>query len=104
MVGAAHAQHTGMVQRPVDRHVTLHEATLPVHSVGNNLNRYGFIAWFEIRVSPGIVKTLNVRQFFNSAQHAIQGFARVQEAMPENSVLRGIEWVFPTPENGGLNE
>ena len=58
--------------------------------------RYGFLALFEIRVAPGVVKVLDVRQFFDTEQSAVQGFMRVQAAMPNQAVLANLVWINPT--------
>ena len=58
--------------------------------------RYGFLALFEIRVAPGVVKVLDVRQFFDTEQLAVQGFMRVQAAMPNQAVLANVVWINPT--------
>lgn len=58
--------------------------------------RYGFMALFEIRVAPGVVKVLDVRQFFPTEQLAVQGFMRVQSAMPDQAILASVTWLGPT--------
>ena len=69
---------------------------VPVYDRGHDQNRYGFKAIFEVRVAPGVVKTLDVRQFYSTEQLAVQGFMKVRSAMPIHAVLVHVEWVSPT--------
>ena len=68
-------------------------------SVGEE--RYGFSALFEVRVSPGVVKTLAVRQYFASEEHAVQGFLRVRTSLSGSAHLVHVNWISPT-EGGEL--
>ena len=43
-----------------------------------------------------MVKVLDVRQFFDTEQLAVQGFMRVQAAMPNQAVLANLVWINPT--------
>lgn len=76
----------------------------PAASRTGDGGRYGFMALFEIRVAPGVVKVLDVRQFFASEQLAVQGFMRVQEAMPDQAVLAGVTWIGPTEGQQGIGQ
>jgi hypothetical protein len=58
--------------------------------------RYGFAAIFEWRIAPGVVKTFDVRQFYSTEALAVQGFMRVQSALPSGTDLIHIEWMAPT--------
>jgi hypothetical protein len=69
---------------------------VPVYDRGHDQNRYGFNAIFEIRVAPGVVKTLDVRQYYSTEQLAVQGFMKVRSAMPADAILVHVEWVSPT--------
>ena len=69
---------------------------VPVYDRGHDDNRYGFNAMFEIRVAPGVIKTLDVRQFFSTEQHSVQGFMKVRSAMPADAVLVYVQWITPT--------
>ena len=71
-------------------------------SVGGQ--KFGFHAHFEIRVAPGLVKPMEVRQYFNSEEHAVAGFLRVRNAMVDNAHLVSIVWVTPTDSQQGLGQ
>ena len=64
--------------------------------------RYGFLALFELRIAPGIVKSFDVRQFFPSEQLSVQGFLRLQSAMPSGTVLVHVDWLSPTTGESGI--
>lgn len=79
--------------------------TLPVpvyNRSGHDAVRYGFQAVFEIRVAPGVVKTLEVRQFFATEQLSVQGFMKVRTAMPGQAELVYVTWIAPTQGGGGV--
>lgn len=58
--------------------------------------RYGFSAIFEVRVAPGVVKTLDIRQYFASEEHAVQGFMRVKASLSGTAHLVHVNWITPT--------
>ncbi|MCH1583355.1 MAG: hypothetical protein L7S63_09575 [Flavobacteriales bacterium] len=58
--------------------------------------RFGFYAIFELRIAPGIVKTLDVRQFFGSELQSVEGFTRVRSSVPDNAYLVSVQWFYPT--------
>jgi len=64
--------------------------------------RFGFLALFEVRFGPGVIKTLDVRQFYSSEQQAVEGFMRVKASMPVNAVLVEVTWVSPTEGHSGV--
>lgn len=72
--------------------------TLPSYGAARSQGdgRYGFAALFELRVAPGVVKSFDVRQYFPTEQLAVQGFMRVQNAMPNGSILVAVNWIAPT--------
>ena len=72
--------------------------TLPVGEYGRSMGeeRYGFLAIFEVRVSPGVIKTLDVRQYFGSEQLAVQGFMRVKASLAGKAQLVHVNWISPT--------
>ena len=79
--------------------------TLPVPVYdrnGHDANRYGFQAMFEIRVAPGVVKTLEVRQYFATEQLSVQGFMKVRTAMPGQAELVYVTWISPTQGGGAV--
>ncbi len=82
------------------------EGTLPQGGLARSFQegRYGFLALFEIRVAPGVVKVLDVRQFFANEQLAVQGFMRVQAAMPDQAVLANVVWLNPTEGHMGIGQ
>jgi len=97
--GIAQAQTTGSaVRHALTGFDNSYANTLPVpvYDRGHDDNRYGFNAMFEIRVAPGVVKTLDVRQFFSTEQHSVQGFMKVRSAMPADAVLVYVRWISPT--------
>ena len=71
-------------------------------SVGGQ--KFGFHAHFEIRVAPGLLKPLEVRQYFNSEEQAVAGFMRVRNAMVDHAHLVSIVWVTPTDSQQGLGQ
>ncbi len=75
---------------------------VPVYDRAHDDSRYGFNAMFEIRVAPGVVKTLDVRQFFSTEQLSVQGFMKVRSAMPADAVLVYVQWVTPTSGTGPI--
>ena len=75
-------------------------ATGPARSFEDG--RYGFMALFEVRVAPGIIKTLDVRQFFASEQLTVEGFMRVKAAMPSNAELVHVTWLTPMEGQAGI--
>jgi len=58
--------------------------------------RFGFHAIFELRIAPGIIKTLDVRQFFGSELQSVEGFTRVRSSVPDNAHLVSVQWFYPT--------
>jgi len=64
--------------------------------------RYGFLALFELRVAPGVIKTLDVRQFFATEQLTVEGFMRVKTSMPASAELVHVTWVTPTQGQTGI--
>ena len=79
--------------------------TLPVGGWNRSGDeRYGFNAIFELRVAPGIVKVLDVRQYFASEQQAVQGFLRVRTAMPEGAYLVSVQWTGPTQGQANIGQ
>lgn len=64
--------------------------------------RYGFMALFELRVAPGVIKTLDVRQFFPTEQMTVEGFMRVKAAMPTTAELVQVTWLTPTEGQTGI--
>ena len=75
---------------------------VPLYDRGHDQNRYGFNALFEVRVAPGVVKTLDVRQYFSTEQLSVQGFMKVRRAMPADAVLVYVEWISPTSGNSPI--
>ena len=75
--------------------------TLPTDAHAKSLGdeRYGFIALFEVRVAPGIVKSLEIRQYFGNEEHAVQGFMRVKASLTQAHLVH-VNWVTPT--EGGV--
>ena len=71
-------------------------------SVGGQ--KFGFHAHFEIRVAPGLIKPMEVRQYFNSEELAVAGFLRVRNAMVDDAHLVSIVWVTPTDSQQGLGQ
>ena len=63
--------------------------------------RYGFAAIFEVRVAPGVVKTMDVRQYFGSEELSVQGFMRVKASLAGKAHLVHVNWLTPT-EGGNL--
>ena len=79
--------------------------TLPVGGLNRSGDeRYGFNAIFELRVAPGVVKVLDVRQYFASEQQAVQGFLRVRTAMPEGAYLVSVQWTGPTQGQANIGQ
>ena len=76
--------------------------TLPVdaHARFSGEERFGFIAIFEVRVGPGVVKTLEVRQYFANEEIAVQGFMRVKASLSGQAHLVHVHWISPT--EGGV--
>ena len=70
---------------------------------GSN-ERYGFHAAFEVRVSPGIFKTLQIRQHFGTQQAAHQGLSDLKTDLPANSHLVYLTWITPTGSQGQIGE
>ncbi len=70
--------------------------------VSSGHNRYGFHALYEVRMSPGVVKVLDVRQYYISENQAVQAFMKVQSSVPPGSILKSVEWISPTGGSGGL--
>ena len=70
---------------------------------GSN-ERYGFHAAFEVRVSPGIFKTLQIRQYFGTQQAAHQGLSDLKTDLPANSHLVYLMWITPTGSQGQIGE
>ena len=76
--------------------------TLPVDAYARSFGeeRYGFLAIFEVRVAPGVVKTLDVRQYFGSEELTVQGFMRVRASLSGQAHLVNVHWITPT--EGGV--
>ena len=53
-------------------------------------------------MSPGVVKVLDVRQYYISENQAVQAFMKVQASVPPGSILKSVEWISPTGGSGGL--
>jgi len=77
---------------------------VPVYDRGHDQNRYGFKAMFEVRVAPGVVKTLDIRQAYATEQQSVQGFMKVRSALPANAVLIYVEWITPASGSSGLSD
>jgi hypothetical protein len=77
---------------------------VPVYDRGHDQNRYGFKAMFEVRVAPGVVKTLDVRQAYATEQQSVQGFMKVRSALPTNAVLIYVEWITPASGSSNLSD
>ena len=65
-------------------------------------NRYGFHALYEVRMSPGVIKVLDIRQYYISENLAVQAFMKVQASVPPGSILKSVQWISPTGGSGGL--
>lgn len=65
-------------------------------------NRYGFHALYEVRVNPGIIKVLDIRQYYLTEMQTVQAFMRVQASVPAGAMLKSVEWISPTGNSGGL--
>lgn len=63
---------------------------------GAGEGRFGFHAIFELRIAPGIIKTLDVRQFFSSELQSVEGFTRVRSSLPHSAYLVSVQWFYPT--------
>lgn len=102
---AADAQTPGVAQlsRP-SAFDNSYAGTLPSGGAARSFEegRYGFLALFEIRVVPGVVKTLDVRQFYPTEQQTVEGFLRVQAAMPNSANLVQVEWLSPPEGQSGM--
>ena len=77
---------------------------VPVYDRGHDQNRYGFKAMFEVRVAPGVVKTLDIRQAYATEQQSVQGFMKVRSALPANAVLIYVQWITPASGSSGLSD
>ena len=65
-------------------------------------NRYGFHAVFEVRYAPGVIKVLEVRQYFLTEMQSVQGFMRVRSSVPAGAILKSLDWVTPTGGFGSV--
>lgn len=90
------------VLRNADVSVRSGQSLLDVRAGSNE--RYGFHAAFEVRVSPGIFKTLQVRQYFGTQQAAHQGMSDLKTDLPANSHLVYLLWITPTGSQGQIGE
>ena len=68
--------------------------TTGVRSAGEG--RFGFHAVFEVRIAPGVIKTLDVRQYFGTETQSVEGFTRVRSSVPETAHLVSVQWFYPT--------
>ena len=67
-------------------------------------NRYGFHALYEVRMSPGIIKVLDIRQYYVSETQAVQAFMKVQASVPPGAMLKSVQWFGPTGGSGSLGD
>ena len=65
--------------------------------------------WDEARLlgmlqGDGIIKVLDIRQYYVSETQAVQAFMKVQASVPPGAMLKSVQWFGPTGGSGSLGD
>lgn len=100
------ASSQGLFPSRLEKAPAVEQLDIPISELQGTAghNRYGFHALYEVRMSPGVIKVLDIRQYYITEAQAVQAFMKVQASVPPGSILKSVQWISPTGGSGGLGD